>query len=376
MSVGANKKLKPLGPSALGLHYKVMDTGTMTPVTVPIPIEEWDAMPGDGLVWRISGVDGVELGTEEPVRRPGAIRKQVQARIVQANMALSTQGLCLVPSAAFPFASSGKAGCLRLQIGFRGADGFAKLHAAVRLLLPIIPAIGGASPFIQGIATGFHDSLAHGRSQERMAHPELAGSFIPEGVFSQEDYYRKVFGPMAAVLSSRSQAPLDHQIENRRGAIALFDQEVIELRVIDMQECATADLAVAGMIGAVLKALVNGRWVSSYLQRAWSEHDLLPIWDDVVRRGDEAVITNSEYLLMFGLLKQDEMPAAKLWQHLFVDLYGELGTATRRGMAHIMENGCLAKRILLRTGATPARSELQALSAELAECLATDRMFI
>lgn len=364
--------MKVFDRTGLGLSYAVAGAGAWDPEQ----IAAWPGAKDDGLAWRPSGTGGAELYTVGPVRKPGTLRKQVLARVTAANGALATQGMRLIPSAACPFTAPGAAGCLRLQPGFRGDDGFAKVHAAVRMLLPIIPAISAASPFMGGQATGLLDQVAHARVQDRFTHPELTGPFIPEAVFSQEDYYREVFGPMAGVLASRGDAPFDHQAENRRGAVPLFDQEVIELRVIDMQECPTADLAVAGMIVAVLKALVSGRWVSSYLQRAWSEHDLLPILDNVVRSGDEAVIADREYLLMFGLMKQDEMPAAKLWQHLFVDLYGELGATTRQGMAHIMEHGCLARRMLARTGTAPDAPALEALSSELADCLASDRMFI
>ncbi len=374
MPGSVNRRVKGLDRTGFGLQYAVVGDTTAEPVTAQVDM--WPGAPEDGFSWRSLGMGAVELGTVTPVRKPASLRKQVQARVTAANGILARQGMRLAPSAAYPFMTSDATGCLRIQLAFHGDDGFAKVHAAVRMLLPIIPAISAASPFVQGQATGVLDSVVHLRAQERTTHSALTGHFIPEAVFSQEEYYREVFGPMADVLASSGEAAFDHQTENKRGAIALFDQELIELRVVDMQECTTADLAVAKMIVAVLKALVSGRWVSSYLQRAWSEHDLLPILDDVVRHGGDAMITNREYLLMFGLMKQDEMPAAKLWQHLFVDLYSELGRSTRQGMSHIMEHGCLARRILARLGTTPDTSALQALSGELAGCLASDRMFI
>jgi hypothetical protein len=372
MPNGKNERMKVFGRTGLGLSYAVAGTGDW----YPEEINTWPGAKDDGLAWRPSLTGGVELYTVGTVRKPGALRRHVLARLAAADRALRARRMRLVPACAHPFAVPGGGGTLRQQVVFHGDDGFAKVHAAVRVLLPIIPAISAASPFMGGMATGMLDSVTHARASDRFTRPALAGPFIPEAVFAQEDYYREVFGPMAPVLAACAEAPFDPQTENRRGAIALFDQGVIELRVVNMQECPMADLAVAGMILAVLKALVSGRWVSSYLQRAWSEQDLLPILDAVVRDGDRAVITDRDFLMMFGLMKQDELPVADLWKYLFVELYSELGATTRSGMAHIMEHGCLARRILAKYGAEPGPQALQELATELADHLEADRMFV
>jgi carboxylate-amine ligase len=208
--------------------------------------------------------------------------------------------------------------------------------------------------------------------QEKL--PELMGSLIPEAVFSQEDYYRAVFSPIAQAMAPfDTENVMDHHFANSRGAIARFDRGAIEIRVIDIQECPAADLAIAELIVAVLKALTSGRWVSSYLQRAWSEHDLLPIFVQVIKDAGATVIANRDYLLMFGLMKQDHMSAHKLWQHLFVELYGELSENCRQHVGHILEHGCLASRILRRTGKTPTHELLVEVYRELATCLQEDR---
>ena len=169
---------------------------------------------------------------------------------------------------------------------------------------------------------------------------------------------------------------MDHHFANSRGAIARFDRGAIEIRVIDIQECPSADLAIAELIVAVLKALTSGRWVSSYLQRAWSEHDLLPLFLQVIKDAGNARIANRDYLLMFGLMKQEQMSAHKLWQHLFVELYGDLSEGCRQHIAHILEHGCLASRILKHTGKTPDHATLKRVYCELANCLAEDRAFV
>jgi len=211
--------------------------------------------------------------------------------------------------------------------------------------------------------------------QEKL--PELMGSLIPEAVFSQEDYYRTIFSPIAQAMAPfDTENVMDHHFANSRGAIARFDRGAIEIRVIDIQECPAADLAIAELIVAVLKALTSGRWVSSYLQRAWSENDLLPIFLQVIKDAGGSVIANRDYLLMFGLMKQDHMHVGKLWQHLFVELYGELSENCRQHVGHILEHGCLASRILKRTGRTPSHDDLVRVYRELADCLQEDRQLV
>jgi hypothetical protein len=88
------------------------------------------------------------------------------------------------------------------------------------------------------------------------------------------------------------------------------------------------------------------------------------------------VIANRDYLLMFGLMKQDHMHVGKLWQHLFVELYGELSENCRQHVGHILEHGCLASRILKRTGRTPSHDDLVRVYRELADCLQEDRQLV
>jgi len=264
-----------------------------------------------------------------------------------------------------------------LNLPFSNDNEFSKLHAAIRLLLPVIPALSASSPILDGKSTGFLDSRmeAYLHHQDRL--PELMGSLIPEAVFSQEDYYREIFSPIAQAMAPYDTGHvMDHHFANSRGAIARFDRGAIEIRVIDIQECPGADLAIAELIVAVLKALTGGRWVSTYLQRAWSEHDLLPLFLQVIKDAGNARIANRDYLLMFGLMKQEHMSAQKLWQHLFVELYGDLSDGCRQHIAHILEHGCLAQRILKHTGRTPDLDTIKTVYRKLAMCLQEDRAFV
>ncbi len=340
------------------------------------------------------------LSLTKHARRPMAHARRSNAEVRAMNKLLSERNAMLVPAAAHPFAQ-GETPTMRadapgravlsgvfdmhqpgwcnnqitcLRIPFTNDEEFSRLHASVRLLLPLLPAIGAASPYMNGAWAGFMSARAEASMHHVDSLPQLLGPVIPEAVFSEEDYYRTVFSPMAqALVTVDSGQALDHFGMNARATVARFDRGELELRVLDRQECMTADLAVAEMTLAVVRAMSGGRWVSTYLQRAWSEDDLFPLYMQTIREGGQAVLSNRDYLLMFGLMKQDRMSAQKIWQHLFVELYGELSDECREVIAHILENGCLAERMVRRYGREPTPNELMQLVDELSGHLSEDR---
>ena len=103
--------------------------------------------------------------------------------------------------------------------------------------------------------------------------------------------------------------------------------------------------------------------------------DLLAILLNTIKEGDRSVISNRDYLVMFGLLKQERMPALKLLQCLFVDLYGDLSANARQHIGMVLEHGCLASRILARTGKRPSHERIRSAYADLAVCCKEDRPF-
>ncbi len=347
----------------------------------------------------------VELKTTRPARRIPAFRRRFATEVRAINDALATRQAMLLPTAAHPlmdpltetviwphahnevyalyhriFDCRGHGWSNRqsthLNLPFATDEEFGKLHAAVRMVLPLIPALAASSPLLDGKATGFLDSRmeAYLHHQERL--PALMGSLIPEAVFTQEDYYRIVFDPIGRALAPYDpEGLLDHHVANSRGAVARFDRGAIELRVIDAQECPGMDLAIAELITALCRAMAKGRWTSTYLQRAWSETDLLPIFLQTIKDAGRAVIANKDLLLMFGVMKEQRMTAQRLWEHIVQELRGELSEDARVLIDHILSKGCLAQRILARTGRKPSTEKVRQVYAELAACLHDDRPF-
>ena len=142
--------------------------------------------------------------------------------------------------------------------------------------------------------------------------------------------------------------------------------------MVDIQECPGADIAIAELIVATLKALVSGRWVSNYLQRAWHHNDLLTIFKAVIKDAGATPITSKEFLLMFGL-DRPSATAGELWSHLFAEVGSDLSADSRKAITHILQQGCLAQRILKRTGTHPEAALITEVYKELASCLREDR---
>ncbi len=355
--------------------------------------------------WRLSTAE--HLIQLEPVKgsRPSqALARRISAKLAKADRVLQGSNAMLLPTGAHPLLRAVDARptigagdpfellpessfdrhvhghinspTLRVGMPFEGDEEFTKLHAAVRVLLPIIPALTASSPFLEGRLTGYKGSRALSMVEAYRSHPSLLGSVVPEAVFLQEDYDRIVLTPIALAFAQRSEgADPDPEALNARAAVAFFDRGVLELRVMEPQEHPAMDLALVEFVRVVLKAMMTGRWVSSYLQRAWTEQDLEAVYMDVIKDAGITLFPNREYLMMFGLLNQDEMTAGMFWQHLFVKVYEDLSDEARTLVGHILEHGCLARRILQSAGPDASEQDIKRVYSELAQCLVQGRNF-
>ncbi len=403
---------KPYGlfeVAGIELEYMVVDRGTLraSPTVDQLFKEVAGHITGDvergDVEWSNELTAHVlELKTAKPTADVPGFRAKFAAEVRAINRLLAKRGLMLLPTAAHPLFDPFRETVLwahdhhevyelynrifdcrghgwsnlqsvHLNLPFANDEEFGKLHTAIRLLLPIIPALSASSPILDGKPTGFLDARmeAYLHHQERL--PQLMGSLIPEAVLTEEEYYREIFAPIGQALAPfDTERVMDHHFANSRGAIARFDRGAIEIRVVDIQECPGADLAIAELVIATLKALVQGRWVSQYLQRAWHHKDLLKLFNKVIKRADKARIRNRDYLLMFGL-DRPEASARELWAHLFAEVGDALSPDARTCINHIITNGCLAGRILARTGPKPDAARIIAVYKELAQCLQDDR---
>ncbi len=269
---------------------------------------------------------------------------------------------------------------LHINLPFDGDEEFGRLHAAIRLLLPLLPALAASSPIVEGRRTGMMDNrlIAYGKNCARV--PRVSGRVIPEPVFDIEAYHEKILEPIYADLR-----PLDpeglllHEWVNARGAIARFERNTIEIRVIDMQECPAADLAITAAVVTVLKMLVAERWGRWAEQKTWATERLAHIYARTVRDGEGALLDDPEYLTAFGWREGSACPAGRLWQHIIREALAgprcDLHDYTAE-VETMVRHGCLARRIDRALGAEYSMSMLTDVYRRLCDQLDTGKMFI
>jgi gamma-glutamyl:cysteine ligase YbdK (ATP-grasp superfamily) len=260
-----------------------------------------------------------------------------------------------------------------LNLPFADDEEFGRLHAAIRLVLPIIPALAASSPFLDGRFTGFLDARleTYRHNQDRI--PSLTGKVIPERLYTETDYRALLSRIAADVAPHDPDGLLNPLFMNSRGAIARFDRNAIEIRTIDIQECPSADLAVIGAIVAVLRRLVAEQTVPYRLQQEWPEDLLADILLDVTRDGDEARIVDVDYLRMLGL--RGRMTAGSAWRTLCEASAAGFDLPARAALGRILADGPLARRLLRAVGPAPARKALVSACRDLAGCLAANRSY-
>jgi carboxylate-amine ligase len=356
-----------------------------------------------GIAWSNELVSHVlEMKTNGPVPSLAGISAEFHRNVLDALEMLAADDALLLPTGAHPFMDPytemliwpheynavyslynrifdcrghgwANLQSTHLNLPFRDDGEFGVLHAAVRLVLPLVPALAASTPFLDGSFTGFLDARMEAYRLNQKAIPSIGGKVVPEAVFTQADYERRIFEPMLADIRPHdTEGVLERHFLNSRGAIARFDRGTIEIRVVDIQECPSADLAIIRLLVEVLRAMTEERWSGQEAQRDWSEDDLLPLLLGTIRSAEETIIGDTRFLGLFGETRS-EVTAGRFWQDMAERLGPSLEIGEARALEVILSRGTLARRILRRTGENPDRSQLQAVYSDLARCLETDR---
>lgn len=263
---------------------------------------------------------------------------------------------------------------MHINLPFYDDAEFEKLHAAVRLLLPIIPGLSASSPIFEGKYTGFKDARMQVYKTNQKEIPQMTGRVVPEQVFTRTDYFDHIFAPInQAIKPYDTENILDHHFLNSRGAIARFDRNAIEIRVIDIQECPKADIAIAVLIIEVLKLLVGEELIALEDQKNWHENELFEILDRVIKDAEETLVQNERYLNVFDLM--GNVTVNEIWKKLFERVKEKISSDHRSTLEYILQNGSLSSRILKSVGEEPSEEVILKTYRQLADCLQENRLF-
>lgn len=266
---------------------------------------------------------------------------------------------------------------VHLNLPFAGDEEFGRLHAAIRLVLPLLPALAASSPFVDRKPSGMLDTRLDVYRANARRVPSVSGGVVPEPVFTRADYEQQILARLYRDIAPHDPGGvLQHEWLNARGAIARFDRNTIEIRVLDVQECPAADLAICAAIVAVLRGLVDERWSGFGDQRAFSSRTLIEVLLATIRDAEQAVIHDRDYLGLLGINLGGEIAVAEVWRQLVsavsADEYAEVWSEP---IEVILTQGTLARRMLRALPAAPDSEHLATLYRELCGCLNEGRMF-
>ena len=265
-----------------------------------------------------------------------------------------------------------------LNLPFYDDEEFAKLHAAVRMILPMLPALCASSPMLDGQLTGMLDTRLKYYKTNQARIPSITGKVIPEAVFSRRNYLNTIYEKIKNDI-----APFDPLQElnpiwvNSRGAIPRFDRGSIEIRIMDIQECPAADLAIVTFVIEVIKALTAGKFIDHETQIKWKTDVLAQLLDQTAEKAQDAMIVNTEYLNVFGY-PDKSATAGELWRHIFDSMLRESNGTLQRWTPQldvIIDKGTLASRILSALDHEQTRASVVSVYKELSSCLEENRMF-
>ena len=336
----------------------------------------------------------IELKNVEPTPAFDRLAQGFQNEVEDANRTLDSLGARLMPTGMHPWMDPSRETVLwtqdnsaiyaaydrifdcsrhgfanlqsmHINLPFASDAEFERLHAAVRLVLPFIPALAASSPLAEGRPTGFADYRLEVYRTNAGALPTIAGDIVPDTATGRAQYKSDVLAPMY-----REIAPLDpngilqHEWLNSRGAIPRFDRNAIEIRVADTQECPRIDLAIAAVVVKVVNALYDERWSRLAEQQAIPTAALVDAFRSAVRAAEAAVVDDAVLLRVLGL---HEFPCTMrdVWAHWVKAAEADQPRGQHAwwhpAIKSILDEGTLSSRILRALEGASATGPEQAL---------------
>jgi hypothetical protein len=272
---------------------------------------------------------------------------------------------------------------------------FGRLHAAIRAILPILPALSSASPIMDGKVTGLMDNRLEVYRTNSKRIPQAAGKVIPERVFTKSSYDREIFQKIyEAYRPHDPEGVLRYEWANSRGCIARFMRNAIEIRVLDVQESPRVDLAICSAVTSVLRAMcasskpnrdrrgaVNAGLPSSAMfdlgpLQSLEVDPLHAILLSCIKDADRAIVSDAKYLSALGV-SRPRCTASELWRELLDRTQGNDASAStwRPVVDLILREGPLSRRILATLGKDTSAKAISGVYRRLAGCLAANTAF-
>ena len=325
----------------------------------------------DGTSWSNELVSHVvELKTDPPLLKPAGALSAFRRDLAEIQDTLEAQGLSLLGTGMHPWMDPesrilwpGENGpiyrtfdrifdckghgwanlqSMHLNFPFASDEEFARLMAAIRVLVPALPGLCASTPICDGKWTGLLDYRMSVYGSNASAISSVSGQVVPEPLFDPAQYQAELLDGIY-----RDLAPLDpdgvlqEEWVNARGAIARFERNAIEIRVIDTQECPEMDMAIAAFVETALIALANEQFADRKDQMALSQRDLVALLQDTIMRGGEAEAGPLARLFGFST----GLSIIDFWRELAERLPIASAGNLDRYLEQLLSHGSLAQRI-------------------------------
>jgi glutamate---cysteine ligase / carboxylate-amine ligase len=348
----------------------------------------------------------IEFKCNGPQPQLSGLAGEFQRNVDHANRLLAEHGLRLMPTAMHPwmdpatelklwphgtriiydtfdriFSCRGHGWAnlqsAHLNLPFADDDEFARLHAAIRFLIPLMPGLCAGSPVMDGRRSGTLDNRLAVYRGNCARIPSVTGAVVPEPVTGMDEYHDRILAPVYRDLEPHDpDGVLRHEWVNARGAIARFDRMAIEIRVLDVQECPAADLARSAIISAVLQSLCEAQWCDPRALNRFATAELTTLYQSAVRDAEHAEIGRRDYLAALGV-SAGGITLHRLWEKMIehAAANGALDHGAGRMAELYLREGSLATRILTALGEADDRTALDRVYGALCDALADGNGF-
>lgn len=265
---------------------------------------------------------------------------------------------------------------VHINLPFQGDREFAVLHAAIRALLPLLPGLAAASPIQEGRLTGIRDNRLIAYADNSLRIPQATGQVIPEPVTSEAEYDAIIMQPLyRAILPHDPGKILQHEFLNSRGAIARFDRGAIEIRLLDVQECPSMDIAITEAVVHALRQLVALHWANCGAALNAIPTDLLRHHlDRAIVSAEQTRIDDADYLRLLGLPGLNCPTLGEVWRCYTEQLSPE-DQATGACLDLLHREGTLATRVARTLPTCPDAEQIRARYCGLSEHLMRNQPF-
>jgi len=107
--------------------------------------------------------------------------------------------------------------------------------------------------------------------------------------------------------------------------------------------------------------------------KSCQEDDLLKIFNQVIQKGNEVILP--DFFVNTFSIKQNNVSVKQLWEFIYKKVSSNLTHEANEAIQVILEEGCLAQRILTTLSNDDCEDKIREIYHQLSTCLAQNQLF-